>query len=271
MVLNILFISISLNQIWILYGGAIELRWLAIAIGFAFAPILDGLKKGQTSALLLFGVVGFLYFTKQRKWWLAGLSLVLLTVKPHILYLFLLTVILWAVDRKKWNIILGFLITLIMTSAITWAINPDVIQQYFLAIQNYPPADWATPTIGGILRILFGFERFWLQFLPPLIGIIWLIYYWFRHRADWDWFAQTPLLVLVSTLTAAYGWTWDQSVSIIAVLQITVLMIPLQRNLSSAMIISTYLLIDILALTIRGNQFWTFWLAPALLIWYLVS
>lgn len=271
LLLNVLLISISLNHLWILYGGVYELRWLAIVIGFTFVPILDGLKKGQTSALLLFGVVGFLYFTKQRRWWLAGISLVLLAVKPHILYLFLLAVVLWAVDRKQWKIILGFLFTLIATTAIAWVINPDVIQQYFVAIQNYPPADWATPTLGGILRIIFGIERFWLQFLPTLIGSLWLLLHWLKNKKNWDWLEQTPILILVSTLTTAYGWSWDQTVSIIAVLQIAIIPFPWVRNLSSVLIVSSYLVIDLLALIIRGNQLWSFWLAPALLIWYLVS
>lgn len=271
LLLNVLIISISLIHIWILYGGSTDLRWLALTIGFTFAPILDGLKKGQTSALLLLGVVGFLYFTRHRKWWLAGISLAFLTVKPHVLFLFLLAVALWSVDRKQWRVILGFILTLFATTAIAWAINPDVIQQYILAIRTYPPANWATPTIGGFLRLIFGTGRFWLQFIPPLIGIIWLIYYWIRNRASWDWFEQTPILVLVSTLTAAYGWTWDQSVSIIAILQIALLMLPFQRNLSNILIVVSYVLIDFLALTIRGNQFWTLWLAPALLIWYLAS
>ena len=271
LLLNIFLIAISLNQIWKLYGGDFDLRWLAIAIGFTFAPILDGLKKGQTSVLLLFGVVGFLYFAKQKKWWLAGISLALLAVKPHILYLYLLAVLFWVVDQKQWKIISGLLIAMITASAVAWLVNPDVIQQYLFAIANYPPADWATPTIGGILRILFGTERFWLQFLPAFFGITWLIYYWFKQRKEWDWLVQTPILILVSTLTAAYGWTWDQSVSIIAILSITTLILPFQKNRSTLIIIGTYLVINGLAIFIRGNQFWTSWFASALLIWFLTA
>ena len=164
---------------------------MALTIGFTFAPILDGLKKGQTSALLLLGVVGFLYCIKNRKWWLAGFSLSLLAVKPHVLFLYFLAVALWAIDQKQWKIILGYILAIIATTSIALVINPDVIQQYILAIRTYPPADWATPTIGGFFRLLFGTEKFWLQFIPPLIGIIWLIYYWQRNRITWNWFNRT--------------------------------------------------------------------------------
>ena len=179
--------------------------------------------------------------------------------------------VIWSIDQKHWKIILGFIAALAVATTLSWIVNPFVIQQYIFAVQNFPPSDWVTPTIGGLLRIFFGTERFWLQFLPPLLGFSWLAYYWLRHRSNWNWLEQTPFLILISTLTTAYGWSWDQTVSIIAILQIAVLLLPLRKNLSTALIISSYVLIDVLALTIRGNQLWSFWLAPALLIWYLAS
>jgi hypothetical protein len=246
-------------------------RWLAWVIGFTFIPILDSLKKGQTGALLLLGVVGFLVFIKRRNYWLAGISLSLLAIKPQILYLLLIAVLFWSINQKQLKIILGSLAALGIATIISWIINPNIIQQYIFAVQNYPPVDWATPTIGGLLRLLLGVEKFWLQFIPPLLGLIWLIYYWIRNRNSWDWLERTPLLILVSILTAAYAWSWDQTVSIIAILQISVLLLPKRRDLTTTLIIVSYLLIDMMILIFRSNEFWKIWLAPILLIFYLTS
>ncbi len=271
LVLNILVIFLCLNTMWSLYDGKNDYRWVAWVIGFTFVPILDGLKKGQTSALLLLGVVGFLFFMSRRKYWFAGFCLSLLAVKPHILYLIIAAAFFWSINQKKWQVIFGFFIPLVIATTLSWIINPDVMQQYIYAIQNYPPADWVTPTIGSLLRLLLGTDRFWLQFVPSLLGLFWLIYYWIRNRREWNWVKQAPLLILVSTLTAAYGWSWDLTVSIVAILHVAVLIIPLRRDLRTIWIIITYLMIDVLIFLIPGNQLFTFWLAPALLIWYLAS
>jgi hypothetical protein len=264
-------VLISVNQSWTLYGGSHDTRWISWIIGFTFIPVLEAIKTGQTGPLLLLGVVGFLYFLRRENYWLSGASLVLLTVKPHILYLFLFAVALWCIYRRQWQVILGFGIAIAVATFAAWIINPDVIDQYLYATTHYPPSDWATPTIGGITRWIFGTEKFWLQFLAPIMGMAWLLYYWIRNRRTWDWVEQAPLLILVSVFTAAYGWTSDQSVALIAIIQLAIMLIPLKLDSKTKFIVSTYLLIEIMLIIPLGNQLWNWWLAPSLLIWYLAS
>jgi hypothetical protein len=97
------------------------------------------------------------------------------------------------------------------------------------------------------------------------------VIYWVRHRKTWDWIEQAPLIILISVLTAAYGWTSDQSVSLIAILQIFVLLIPIKMTSIHLRVILSYIIINILLVVPLGNQIWFWWLAPSLLIWYLVS
>ncbi len=168
---------------------------------------------------------------------------------------------------------LGMGIVLIAAVLVAWIVNPQVIIQYLFAVDNYPPSDWATPTIGGITRFLIGTEIFWLQFLPSFIG---------------DWVAnnllvaqkkiveldpgRTRLILLVSIFTAAYGWTSDQTASLIPILSIFVLVVPINfRHKVSFYIIVSYVFIEALLLLPLGNQLWNFWLAPALLVWYIIS
>lgn len=271
LVVNILVIFVCLNKVWELYGGEKKYRWVAWLIGFTFAPLLGGLKKGQTSALLFVGVVGFLFFIQRRKYWWAGVFISALAIMPHVLYLYAMAVFFWSIAQKKWRVILGALASLVVASFFAWILNPSVFQQYLFAIQYHPPTDWATPTIGGLLRLFLGIEKFWLQFVAPLIGFIWFIFYWIRNHKNWNWIEQSPLLILVSTLTAAYGWSWDQTVSVIAILQIASLLLPIQKSRSTILIVSSYLIIDMLALLLRGNQLLTFWYAPTLLIYYLAA
>jgi hypothetical protein len=271
LVFSIIILFICLVQLWYQYDGEINQRWLSWLIGFTFIPVLDGLKKGQTSFLLLFGLVGFLYFLSRRKNIQAGVFLSLLLVKPHILYLLFFAAIMWSFSRKKWGIIVGLICSILGSTVLAMLANPQVINQFFYALINFPPDDLSTPTIGGLLRLILGVDLFWLQFLPPVFGMIWMVIYWMKNRKIWRWLEAAPLLVLVSVLTAAYSWSWDQTVSIIAILQIAVLIHPQWRTSRSILIITVYLIIDILLLTVRVNQFWTLWLAPALLLLYLIA
>ena len=262
---------VSSTLIWSLYGGKPRSKWIGWMITFTFIPVLQAFRTGQTGPLLLLGIVGFLFFLRKDKLFLAGVSLSLLAVKPHILYLYVIAILIWSLSRKEWRLVLGTGASLMVATMIAAAVNINVLQQYLDAFLNYPPENWATPTLGGVIRLIFGPELFWAQFFPPLIGILWLIYYWIKQREMWDWIEVTPILILVSIFTAAYGWTSDQSVSLVAVLQIFILLIPLANNSTRLFVGFSYLIIDLLLILPWGNQIWLWWLAPALLVWYLFS
>lgn len=238
-------------------------------IGFTFYPVLEALKSGQANPILLLGVTGFLLSIQKKKYFLAGDFLSFLILKPHLLYLFVLAVLFWTLNERRWFVFLGGLASFIFGTVIAWIVNLQVINQYFFAILNYPPTDWVTPTIGGILRIIIAPDLIFLQFLAPLLGIIWFIFYWFRRRNSWNWIEHAPLLVLVSVFTAAYGWSSGQLVSVIALFQIGVMIFQGGLKRSSIMLIISYLAINILAFILSGNAIILFWLAPSLLIWYL--
>lgn len=269
--LILVMVIFSADITWDLYGGSKDKRILSWFIGLSFIPILDGLRTGQTGVFLLLGVAGFLYFHRAGKPWLAGASLAFLAVKPHILFLFLIGVLFWAIHNRHWVVLISPILTLLVASLIVIAINPPVFQQYLYAISHYPPEDWATPTLGNVLRMIFGIEYFWLQFVPFTLGIIWLYFYWKKHRSSWNWISQAPILLLVSIVTAAYGWTSDMAVFLIALISIATPIIGKSLNKNQWIVIVGYLIINFADLAMRVNQVWLWWLAPSLLIWYLIS
>src|SRR5207248_1315048 len=87
---------------------------------------------------------------------------------------------------------------LLFLSAVPLLFNPAVFSQYIDALRQHTPEHWVTPTLGTLLRQFFGWERFWLQFVPPLIGASWFVIYWWRKRRSWDWRTRLPLVVIVS-------------------------------------------------------------------------
>lgn len=271
LLLSIAIIITCADITWSFYGGPTKLRWLSWLIGLTFIPVLDCLRVGQTAVFMLLGIVGFLYFLRRRNNWLAGACLTLLAIKPHILFVFAIAVLFWCIKFRRWSIILSAFIVLGTATLLAWLVNPSVFQQYIYATTHYPPEEWATPTMGSVLRIIFGIEHFWLQFVPTMFGIVWIIYYWTKHHTAWDWHVQAPLLTLVSVCTSAYGWTYDQPVFILPIVSIFASIFSKPLNGAAWVIIISYASINALDYMLRIPQIWLWWLAPLLLVWYLVS
>ncbi len=269
--LTIAVLCISVFSLWQLNGGTKDTRLISLVIGFTFLPVFYCIIKGQVSMFLLLGLVGFLYFSYQGNGWMAGISLALLAIKPHIVYLFLIVVPIWAVYYKKWSTLFGVIATLLVATIIPVISNHEVLNQYIYTITNIPPTNSATPTFGSIIRVLLRNRNYLLQLIPSFLGIIWILYYWWLNRLNWDWLKQAPLIVLVSLLTTPYAWIWDQNVALIALIQIGVLLLLAKDRYLTVLVVSTYILLEILEFSIKGGQFWTFWFAPALLIFYLAS
>ncbi len=246
-------------------------RWLSWLVVLSFGPILHTLRKGQSGILLLVGVVGFLYGMTRKQYLLAGALAMLVMIKPHVLYLFPLAIFVWSVRQREWRVLAGFALALLITSLLPWVVNPDVWRQYFYATTHYPPADWATPTLGGLLRFIFGIDQFWLQFVGPALGLMWFFFYWRRHGKHWDWQEHLPLLLLVSVATAAYGWSFDQGVLVVAMLPVVLGLAQRPWSSKKVLLLGAYALINVIVLSVMIQEFWMWWLAPAYLGWYLLS
>lgn len=256
---------------WQLIGGPPP-RWqLAQAVAFTFFAAVTVLRMGQIGPLLLLGIVGFLRYTRLRRDGLAGAYLALIAIKPHLLYLVWPALALWAMQTRRWRAPAGAALTLLAATTIALAANPRVIGQYLAATAADSPLVWATPTFGSLLRTLFGFDRRWLQFVPLAPGLIWLLLYWRRCRNAWEWPAAMPLLLLVSTTTTAFGWSFDLVVLTPAILVVARRLLATGLSPRALLLVLAYVGFNAAAWSLYGRvtDFWQLWLSPALLIWYL--
>jgi hypothetical protein len=224
------------DSLWRLYGGPPRLRWLAWAIAFTFLPTHFLLWSGQIAPFILLGVVAFLFEQRRGRFWLAGAATVLIALVPPLLC------------------------------------NPAVLWQYVDALLHHPPAQWISPTIGSMLRLAFGPEKFWLQFVPPLVGLLWFVPHWLRHRRNWDWAEQMPWLLLASFLTASYGaWPYDLVVLLVPVIEAAARLVRRGQREFLVIAAAGYLGFNVLALAMNLLRFsaeWFLWMTPALLVGY---
>jgi hypothetical protein len=261
------------DVLWRIYGGPESARLVAWLAALSFCPTLIVLRMGQISPFILLGLTGFLYFARTQHFALAGAFIVLAAIKPHLVYLVGLAVLLWCLDRRCWSLLFGAGAAGLAAVLIAIAANPAVFAQYRYATAHYPPVDWITTTFGTLLRVCFAPEQSWLQFVPPVFGIGWFLPYWRRHRRDWDWDAQLPLLLLVSYVTACFGWLGDQVALIVALIPVAVWAWRSPRPAVHVAALAIYLALDAadLALNVLSHeqQLWHLWTAPALLLGYL--
>ncbi|MHB1357082.1 MAG: hypothetical protein ACYCZF_14025, partial [Anaerolineae bacterium] len=157
---------------------------------------------------LLVGITGFLVSIHTQRDYLAGAFLVLLTIKPHIGFLFLLAIAWWVVRKRRWGVLLGGAAALAAACAVVGLISPAVFEQYLSAAAG-PPLYWRSTTLGTWLRVVFGSEQHWLQFFPPGVGIFLFVAWALRHQGEWNWPRLAPELLLASVIFAAYGWSFD--------------------------------------------------------------
>ena len=272
--LSIILLIISTQMLWRFYRGAAGQKWIGWIAVFIFAPTISVLEKGQITPLLLVGVVGFLYFTEyHRNDLAAGAFLALASIKPQVMYIFWIALLFWVIKQRRWLILAGVGVTLLLLTLLTIIFDPQVIRQYLTSMQTYQTAEWATPTFGSYLRYFWlGTSSMWPQFLPAILGIVWFVYYWIKHANRWSWVDALPVILLASIFTAPYAWTYDYVILAPAIIQAVIWLYQAAKKWSAVLLAILFLAISLLDLGLHTklSDFWFLWLSPALLIWYLL-
>jgi hypothetical protein len=259
-------LAISVRLVWILHGRPeTSLNVLA----YTFAPAIGCLFARQVSLFILLGLVLFLYWHQSRPF-LAGASLWLCLLKPHLFLPFGLVLLLWMVKNRSYKILAGTLSALAVSSIIVTLFDPMVWSHYIQMAKVQTVMDLQIPCISIMLRRFIKPHTLWIEYLPVLLASIWAIDYFRRHREDWDWLKHGSLLVLISLVAAPYSWFPDQAIAIPAILH-GVYATRSRYLLMALALASAVFQVGI----IRGVDFFHsphyIWTGPAWVIWYLCA
>ncbi len=283
--LQIVVVVFCSNSLWRQFGGREEKRWIGWLGSLLFIPTLSMLLWGQMGFLVLLGCTWFLMLTeplsKQAgsrlkdplRDFLAGASTILISVKPQALYLFWPILLVWVVERKRWSIIYGIALALGISVLLCLWLDPSIFMNYIHSVMviRSPSMIYATPTLGFWLRAAFGMTQSWMQFVPCLGGLCWMILHYRSRRDGWSWTQEIPIFGLISILTTIYIWTHDEVILIPAILQILAAFSIAERTPTIYGLAGVWTLINCLSLVFHlkfSNQYLV-WLAPVMLILYL--
>jgi hypothetical protein len=239
--------------------------WIGLLLAAGFVPGLYGVRMGQIAFWFLLGVVGFLRAERAGRDLLAGVALALLTIKPHVTYLFLGAALLWVILARRWRVFAGLALALVVGSGIVMAFQPTIFVDYIAGAVSAPPLLRAPPTVGAWLRfalIMVGAgDVSWVQFVPSAVAVLLLLWWIARRREPWAWETVAAPLLLASPPTGVYGWTYDQLVMLPAVFAILVgaLAMPAaRRRLVVALLIASEVLLGA-QMAVGIGEFWYVW------------
>lgn len=255
----------SVLMLWRMHGSpGNNLHWL----GFSFAPALLCVSMGQTSLFALLGYVLFLRLHRSHQF-LAGISLWLCALKPHLFLVFGVVLLAWIVLSKSYKILAGAAVAMAASCAAVYFIDSAAWSQYAQMMHTYGIENEPIPCLSVLLRLWLRPQAMWLQFLPAAVGCAWALGYFFTRRHTWDWMKDGSLLMLISILVAPYCWIIDESLAIPALLEGAYLtrFRPLLVVLALASVVTEVELMS----GCKLFSYFYLWTVPTWLAWYLVA
>jgi Glycosyltransferase family 87 len=239
-----------------------HIHWL----GLSFPPALICLIMGQTSLFALLGLVMFLYFHRARPF-VAGVSLWLCALKPHLFLPFAVVLLAWIVLHRSYRLLAGTTAALAASSAVAYYIDPSAWPHY-LQMMRAPEIDKQfIPCLSDALRFWIRPQATWLQYLPVLLCCSWALRYFWLRRENWDWITNGSTVMLASLVFAPYCWLYDQGLAIPALLHRAYF----SRSETLVVLIALVgLLIDLELCRFKIASGLYLWTAPAWLVCYLM-
>ncbi len=222
---NITLVFASTVMLWQIFArrpSTMPRLWSGLLISFLFMPTLTSILLGQIAALILFGIVAFLWCQSRQRFFVAGVALSLTTIKPHLVYLLLALVLLELIGRKQWRTLAGFVTPLLAGSLVTFMLRPTFLLEYGALMANNRIIYRITvPTPASFLAELLGLA--WLQYAGLLALLGGLLLWWRRRmRGRLDLVQLVITTLIVSQLTTAYGWSFDFILFLVPALQVAV-------------------------------------------------
>jgi len=256
---------VSVLMLWRIQGRPPNrLHWL----GLSFGPALVCAMMGQTTLFALLGYVLFLDLHRARPF-LAGVSLWLCLLKPHLFIPFGVVLLLWILIFRSYKILAGAVVALAASCAIAYLLDPTAWADYAQMMHTNLQEKEYIPCLVVVLRLWLRPHATWLQWLAPALGSTWALSYFWPRRHEWEWERYGNLLVLVSLVAAPYSWVYDGGLAIPALLQ------GAYRTRSRALLIIlaiASLSIEVeLVSGVKVTSALYLWTVPGWFAWYLLA
>jgi hypothetical protein len=193
-----------------------------------FRPTFLTLTQGQVSGLILFILAGIVFLWQKEKWFLGGLLLGILVLKPNLGVPILLLLAFWLLRRNHLHAILGAFISGVFLLVLGLIYNPGWVTQYWQVGANKLAVTFGgSPTLWGLsylgcqynttCTLAFG----GVASLILVSGFLWLM---LARRTDITPLTLISLSATVTLLVTPYTWTYDQILLLLPIVDLTLKM-----------------------------------------------
>jgi hypothetical protein len=271
---NVLIIGLSLIITWKLCQGEQSSKGMIFVFlsSFLFVETISYLAIGQITSIVLLGIVLVNWYLRHDMDVLAGIALFLTTVKLHIVFFFIILILIWVIRNHRWKVIIAFTFSGIVSMVIFWIVIPNWLNDYIYLLLSLPISVFYTSTIGSFLSIELNSQIFRYSGILLILLIKPLL----RVQQSDGWLTATNLALLVSMPLSPYGYNFDHIMLLISIVQIIAWASMKKIPKKNVLFISICLLgINfILAKMISIKAFpyyWFFWVPIALLGIYIYA
>jgi hypothetical protein len=201
---------------------ALTLLWAVL-----FYPSARAILLGQFAVPIFALTVGVLLALKARRDLLAGALLALTTIKPQMVFLIVPFIVMWAVARRRWRIVIGAGAAMLLLAGVSFVLEPAWLRDFVNQMLRYP----SYTAIGSPVWIM---TRYYLpalgapgEIVLSLAFLAWALAMWARalRRPDWSVFFWTAGVTLIVTNLIALRTATTNYV---------ILFIPLLHTLATA-------------------------------------
>jgi hypothetical protein len=246
--LNIFLLVMALFLTWRMAVGSNYKHFFPLILyaGFLFATTLEMIVMGQISSFVLISLILGVLLIQKEKDWISGAVLFLTTIKPHLVYLVLLVILIWAIRKRRWKIWGGMALTGLSSSFIVWLIFPDWAEVYMKKLFQMPYFKIYCSTLGAFVASVAGINHFryiGILLLPLAIPLSKLI------LKD-GWLTAINLSLTLSIPLSPYGFSFDHVLLLPAVTEMIAWIIKKKLPIPIAWVITVGLIIT------YGVLFW---------------
>lgn len=154
---------------------------------------------GQFAIIEAILLAGSLLAIQRKQDGLAGILLALSISKPQMSFLILPFVILWAISKRRWILVLSTLGTIVLLIGLSILLLPNWILQWIQQVLSYPDYSPAQPPIR-VIADLFPALSSWIYLIGTAIFVLYLLWEWSKALGKEDrWFQWTAAMTLLIT------------------------------------------------------------------------
>lgn len=265
LITNITVVFFSATLLWSTKKTTV---WIPLAAAFGFSMTLISIYYGQVNTLVVLGLALYLFFKKSSRDVVAGASLVLTTIKPHLVILTLPLLILDIVWRRQWRVFAGFVCTLVACVLVLYTIYPLWVVSFWQVVTSGMSSFRETPTIPGLLVHAGNSDGKLLW----MAGLFLAIIVWWKLKERLNQRVLVDVSILTGMLISPIGWSYDQIVLLIPLLHVLEWMIDglltKKESIAVALMLIITNFISFYERTLSVSEVWFFWIPLAAIIIY---